>query len=256
MKASETLVKALKRELRMRGVTYRELATRIGLSEASVKRMFSQRSIDIRRLDAILEAIGAEPHAMLAALAEPDHLLERMSWEQEAEIVGDPRLFTVAVCTLSLLSFEQIISIYRIGDVECVRHLLRLEKLGFLELHPNNRYRLKVSRTFRWLPDGPILRYFRSQATDFLAHDFSGPGDTVGVLNVRISNEARLSLKSRLLAVMGEYSEQHVADTRLPLAKRHPVSILVGVRSWEPAIMRAQRRLDDEALARWLRKTG
>lgn len=79
MKLSETLVKALKRELRMRGITYRVLATRIGLSEASVKRMFSQRSIDIRRLDAILEAVGAEPYAMLTALGEPDHLLEKMS---------------------------------------------------------------------------------------------------------------------------------------------------------------------------------
>jgi hypothetical protein len=56
------------------------------------------------------------------------------------------------------------------------------------------------------------------------------------------------------MALLGEYSEQHVADTRLPLAKRHPMSILVGVRSWEPAIMRSQRRLDDAALARWLRK--
>lgn len=168
--------------------------------------------------------------------------------------MNDPRLFTVAVCALSLLSYEQIISIYRIGPAECVRHLLRLERIGFLELHANNRYRLKVSRTFRWLPDGPIIRYFRSQATDFLAHDFDGPGEAVGVLNVRISNESRLSLKARLMAVLGEYSEQHVADTRLPLAKRHPLSILVGVRSWEPAIMRSQRRLDDAALARWLRK--
>jgi len=254
MKVSETLVKALKRELRMRGLTYRELAGRIGLSEATVKRMFSQHSIDLRRLDAILEAVGAEPHAMLATLGEPDHLLDKMTWDQEAEIVGDPRLFTVAVCTLSLLSYEQIISIYRIGQAECVRHLLRLEKIGFLELHPNNRYRLRVSRTFRWLPDGPIIRYFRSEATDFLAHGFDGPGETVGVLNVRISNEARLSLKARLMALLDEYSEQHVANTRLPLAKRHPMSILVGVRSWEPTIMRSQRRLDDEALARWLRK--
>jgi transcriptional regulator with XRE-family HTH domain len=254
MNLSDTLINALKRELRSRGITYRALAVRIGLSEASVKRMFSQKSIDLRRLDAILDAIGAEPHTLIGAIGEPEHLLEQMNWTQEAEIVNDARLFTVAVCALSLLTFEQIISVYRLSPAECIQHLLRLEKLGFLEMHPNNRYRLRVSRTFRWLPDGPIVRYFRSQAVDFLSHGFDGPGEAVGVLNVRISNEARLALKARLLSVIAEFSEQHVSDTRLPLSKRYPMSVLFGVRSWEPANMRAQRRLDDAALARWLRQ--
>jgi transcriptional regulator with XRE-family HTH domain len=254
MKISETLVTALKRELRARGMTYRQLAQSIGLSEASVKRMFSQHSIDLRRLDAILDAMGAEPDSLLRALGENNGRIESMSWEQEAEIVSDAGLFIVAVCSLSLLSFDQMISIYRLSAADCVRHLIRLEKIGFLDLHPNNRYRLRVSRTFRWLPDGPIMRYFRAQAADFLDHAFTAPGEFMGVVNVRVSNEARLALQARLAALLDEYSKQHVADSRLPLGKRHTISVLVGARSWEPIAMRERRRLNDDTLKRWLRK--
>ena len=42
--------------------------------------------------------------------------------------------------------------------------LLALDKLGFIELRPNNRYRLKIDKTFRWRPDGPVMQFFRTHA--------------------------------------------------------------------------------------------
>ena len=44
------LVEALKRVLKAQGLTYAMLAERIGMSEASVKRMFSDQSIRLERL--------------------------------------------------------------------------------------------------------------------------------------------------------------------------------------------------------------
>ena len=44
------LVEALKRVLKAQGLTYANLAERIGMSEASVKRMFSEQSIRLERL--------------------------------------------------------------------------------------------------------------------------------------------------------------------------------------------------------------
>jgi len=43
------LVDALKRCVKARGLTYRILASRVGLSEASVKRIFANRSFTIRK---------------------------------------------------------------------------------------------------------------------------------------------------------------------------------------------------------------
>ena len=47
--ASQLSGEALKRELRVRGITYASLAPQLQLSEASVKRMFSRRDFTLRR---------------------------------------------------------------------------------------------------------------------------------------------------------------------------------------------------------------
>ena len=51
------LVDALKRCVKSRGLTYRALASRIKLSEASVKRIFAQRSFTVRRLEQVCQAM-------------------------------------------------------------------------------------------------------------------------------------------------------------------------------------------------------
>ena len=45
------LISTLKRVLKTRGVTYADLAERIALSEASVKRLFSQGTFTLERLE-------------------------------------------------------------------------------------------------------------------------------------------------------------------------------------------------------------
>ncbi len=52
-------IEGLKRILKSRGITYRQLGGRLGLSEASVKRIFSSRTFTLQRVEDILEAVGA-----------------------------------------------------------------------------------------------------------------------------------------------------------------------------------------------------
>jgi transcriptional regulator with XRE-family HTH domain len=256
MHASTLLTDCLKRELRAQRLSYSELAQRLGLSTATVKRMFAQRNFDLQRLDAICETLGLDFAALAQGLACEDKLVSQLEWAQEADIVGNDRLFIVAVCALNLMSFEEIVAIYRIELAECVHNLLRLDRMGFLRLLPNNRYRLLVSRTFQWIPDGPILRYFRSQAGDYLARPFDGPGETVRVVNVRISSLARSLLLERIETLVREYSAQHNADAALPLDQRYPMSLLVAVRGWEPDFMRRLRRVTPGAVVNACSTTG
>ncbi len=242
MHASTLLTDCLKRELRAQRLSYADLAQRLGVSTATVKRMFAQRNFDLQRLDAICETLALDFASLAQGLGREDRLVSQLEWVQEAEIVGNDQLFTVAVCALNLMSCEEIVAIYQIELAQCVQRLLRLDRMGFLRLLPNNRYRLLVSRTFEWIADGPILRYFRSQAGDYLARPFDGPGETVRVVNVRISDLARGLLLERIEALVREYSAQHNADAALPLERRYPMSLLVAVRGWEPDFMRRLRR--------------
>ena len=85
---------------------------------------------------------------------------------------------------------EEITALYDIEPAECVALLLKLEKIGILELHENNRIRLRLARTFAWIPDGPIMRYAKSQCADFFNYAFSGPGQLMRMITVRITREA------------------------------------------------------------------
>jgi len=236
------LFEAIKAHLRSRSLTYADLATGLGVSEGTVKRIFSRKRCSTAQLDTICEHLQLELPDLVRTLPRPHKLLERLTWKQEEEVTGDTKLFVVAVCALHLLRVEEMLQYYDISETECLSKLIRLERIGFLELHPGNRYRLLVARTFRWIPGGPIAQLATREMTDFFDHSFDAPGELLQVLNVRVSDASRVSLLSRLQQVAEAYNEQHVADAGLPLAQRHPVSVWLAVRSWEPRMFKAMRR--------------
>jgi arsenate reductase-like glutaredoxin family protein len=164
MAHTAALVEVLKRELKTRGVTYADLAKQLRLSEASVKRMFSRRDFTLKRLDEICRHAQIDFSELARAMVRDETLISHLTPEQEKEIVADRKLFLVAVCALNQVTFDQIVETYAISTAECVQLLARLDKLKFIELQPGNRIKLLVSRTFSWLPDGPIQRFFNEQA--------------------------------------------------------------------------------------------
>jgi len=237
------LFEAIKAHLRSRSLTYADLAAGLGVSEGTVKRIFSLKRCSTGQLDAICALLQLELADLVRTLPRPHKLLEQMTWKQEAQVTADTKLFVVAVCALHLLRVEEILLYYEMSEAECVSKLAMLERIGFLELHPGNRYRLLVARTFRWIPGGPIAQLAKREMADFLDHSFDEPGELLQVLNVRLSDASRVSLLSRLQQVAEAYNEQHVADAGLPFAQRHPVSVCLAVRAWEPRMFKALRRV-------------
>ena len=242
MTSTSFLFEAIKAHLRSRSLTYADLARGLSLSEGTIKRIFSRRRCSTGQLDAICEFLQVDLADLVRTVPRTHRLLERLTWEQEEEVTGDVELFVVAVCALHLLRVEEMLQYYEMTEAQCVSKLLRLERIGFLELHPGNRYRLLVARTFRWIPDGPIAQLAKREMTDFFDHSFDAPGELLQVLNVRVSDASRVALLSRLQQVAEAYNEQHVADAGLPLAQRHPVSVWLAVRAWEPRMFKVLRR--------------
>lgn len=229
-----TLVDTLKRLLKARGITYGELATRIDMSEASVKRMFSQKNFTLQRLDEILSASGIEFDELSAAQGAPS-LISQLTLAQEREIIGDPRLLVVAVSAMNHIGFDDIVNFYDMSEVEVTKYLLRLDKIGFLELLPNNRVKLLIARTFGWIPNGPIQSYFRHEAAaDYLDSRFDGPDEVLRLVNVMLSKQSAAALLERLKQVAAEFAQQHQHETRLPIEQRHAISFIVAARPWVP----------------------
>jgi DNA-binding Xre family transcriptional regulator len=240
--SSAFLFEGLKMHLKARGLTYADVARALKISEATVKRIFALKNCTVERLDAICELLQVDVAELARGMPRENRLINRLSQAQEEELMSDPALLLIAVSALNQMRVDEIVETYRVEEAQCVALLLRLERIGILELHENNRIRLRISRTFSWIPDGPIMRYVKSQTADFFDYGFDLPGELMRLISVRISADAQVALLRQLEQIAREYSEQHNADAGLPLAKRQPVSVLLAVRPWEPALFKAFRR--------------
>jgi DNA-binding Xre family transcriptional regulator len=233
---------ALKMHLKARSMTYADIARTLRVSEATIKRIFSQKNCTLARLDQICDVLQIDIADLARTVPHASRLINRLSRAQEHELVADPKLFLVAVSAMNHMRIEDMVETYKISEAGCLSLLLRLEKIGFLEVHENNRVKLSVSRAFAWIPDGPIMRYVRTQMTEYFRHSFDAPGELMRIVNVRVSDEARVALLSRMEQIAREYSDQHDADSHLPLEQRRSISVLLAVRPWEPAMFKALRR--------------
>ncbi len=102
--------------------------------------------------------------------------------------MADKKLLLMAICVLSQWTLEQVVATYRLTEAEGIKYLAQLDRIGIIELRPLNRYRLKLAKTFRWRPHGPVMHYFRDNALlDYFAGGFDGPGEGVLLVHGSIS---------------------------------------------------------------------
>ncbi len=230
MARTAALVENLKRELRARNITYATVAKRLGMSEASVKRMFSQKEFTLSRIDAICEVAGIEFSDLARSLGAPDAVISQLSYEQEKEFVDNQKLMLVALLCLNHYSFDEMVALFEVDAAECTRLLARLDRLKFIELMPNNRVRLVVSRAFAWIPDGPIQRFFKAQGVgDYFRSSFDGEHELMVLANGALSKPS---------------------DAALPSSERSPITLLLAARPWLPDFLRRYRRKEGAPKAR------
>ena len=93
MRVDETrqIVDALKRVLKTRDLTYESLGRRINLSEASVKRVFAQRTFTLKRLEQICRALDMSMADLVRAVDRKDYRTTTLSLEQEAALADYQR---------------------------------------------------------------------------------------------------------------------------------------------------------------------
>jgi hypothetical protein len=157
--------------------------------------------------------------------------------------MADPRLLLVALCALNHLSLEQMVQTYALSKSECIALLVKLDRIKFLELLPNNGIKLRVTRAFSWLPNGPIQQYFKARAQrEYFGSNFDRAGEVMLLVNGMLSKASSEQMIARLRRIANEFADMHHADAHLPLGERRPASLVVAIRPWELEEMRALRR--------------
>ncbi|MDM4768381.1 helix-turn-helix transcriptional regulator [Pelomonas sp. SE-A7] len=234
MPSTQTLVQVIKAELKSAGLSYAQLARQLGLSESSVKRMFaSGGEMPLSRVDEICRVLRTDFAELAGRVAEQRPELRELTLAQERAVVADPRLLLVAICCLSQWSFEQIVEHYSISPAEATRCLAQLDRLGVLELRPQNRYKLLVAKTLRWRPQGPVMNFFRDRVMhDFFAGGFDGEGELITLVHGQLSPAAARELVERLRQLAEDFARQHLQQQKLSEAEKRQYTLVMGMRSW------------------------
>lgn len=243
MSTTADLVAILKKELKTAQMTYADLALALGMAESSVKRMLAKGDMPLSRIDAICRALKLDFAELARRVADAQPLLAQLTETQEKAVVADKKLLLAAICVLSQWTLEQITASYRLSEAECIGYLAQLDRIGIIELKPLNRYRLKLAKTFRWRPHGPVMDYFRDNALlDYFSGGFDGHGEGLLLVHGAISRGLAPSFMERMQRVAQDFAQQHQADQKLADRDREGYTLLLAMRRWEFEAFVALRR--------------
>jgi len=226
-------------------MTYADLARALDMAESSVKRMLSKGDMPLTRVDAICRALKIDFAELARRVADAQPLLKELTQEQERAVVRDKKLLLCAICVLSQWTLEQITAAYRITEAECIACLAQLDRIGIIELRPQNRYRLKLAKTFRWRAHGPVMAFFREHVVlDYYKGGFDGPAEGLLLVHGAISRSLAPAFLERLQRVAQDFAQQHQADQKMAARDREGYTLLLGMRSWEFEAFARLRRAD------------
>lgn len=237
------LVATLKRELKAQGLTYKEVARALKISEASVKRVFASERFTVARLAQVGQLLGMTLAELLQQSTSSLPPLDVLTREQEAQLVSDDKLLLVAVCSLNHWSLADITNVYAIPKLETVKRLRILDRLGLIELLPGDRIRRRAKRDFDWIPDGPIRSYFSKQGlNDFLEGPFSPEDESLDFAHGMLTASAQAELKLELRRLRSKLVALHDQSIPASLAEKDGIGLLLAIRQWEPPAFRRMRR--------------
>jgi len=228
------LVKTLKIALKSHNLTYAEVARRLNMSEANVKRLFISKRFTLQRLEDICQLMQMELTDLFLLYQESRQRINQLTLEQEKELVKDEKLLLVAVSVRNHLSFNDIISNYHITDIECIRCLAKLDKLMIIDLLPNNRIKLRIDEDFHWIANGPIEGFFEKKIqAHFLKSGFRGELAHRRFLFGLLGDSSTRILLKKMHNLTKEFADLHRQDAHLPLEKRHSIGFMMAMRPWE-----------------------
>ncbi len=243
MAQTHHLIQTLKKALKTHGLTYSDIAKMIDLSEASIKRMFSEKNFTLKRLEQLCQCMNMELSDLLKLMQEEDQHLSKLSEEQEKEIASDLTLLLITVCVLNRWSLDDISAHYKITETEGIRYLAKLDRLKIIDLLPKNRIKLLVASNFAWLENGPIQHFFQSKVEqDFFNTRFNKANERLLVVNGMLANNSNAVFQKKMEKLIKEFNELNDSDAGLSLDERNGTTVVMAIRQWKYGLFEPMRR--------------
>ncbi len=227
------LIDTLKRLVKARGLTYADVAKRVQLSEASVKRLFSRGSFTLARLQQFCGVLDVDFFELARLARGREEETREMTLAQENALAADARLLALFYLVFSGWTFDEIVAQFDITAAQCTGLLVKLDRLRLIELMPGNRIRVKAAPATRLRADGPIRRLHGKRVVgDFLAPQFDRVGGYFAFEFRDLSRASVEVLRRKLERVAIEFHELAELDSHLRASARETIGLAIGIRPW------------------------
>lgn len=237
------LINTLKKALKGHGLTYADIAKKIDMSEASIKRMFSEKNFTLKRLEQLCQCMDIEITDLLTLMKEDESNISQLTEMQEKEIVNDLSLLLVTVCVLNRWTLNDIVSRYKITEMECIQYLAKLDRLKIIDLLPKNKIKLLVTSNFTWIENGPIQKFFQSKVEkEFFSARFNKTNERLVVINGMLAENSNAVFQKKMEKLVNEFNDLNDSDAGLPLNDRYGTTVVMAIRQWEYGLFEHMRR--------------
>ncbi|MBP8924940.1 MAG: helix-turn-helix transcriptional regulator [Pseudomonadales bacterium] len=155
------LLRALKVQLRTRGLRQRDLAVRLGVGFSTVKRWLAGDGLDAERLEDMCELAGISLAELVELAAhEPPDRIAQFTPHQEQVLARDPRLFFLFFSLLNGRDASECALELGIASADLSAMLQHLARLALIRVLPDARVRVLAARDIAWRKNGPLARHF------------------------------------------------------------------------------------------------
>lgn len=227
----QVVTQNLKRAIKDRGLTYRDIAQGVGLSESGVKKIFLAKDGSFQRLAQICRFIGFS----VSELVEDSRTLEvGFSESQQQEFMKETKLFHLYWLLVyerkSVVRSQEVLKLTR---AESFRLLRKLDTLGLIKLLPRDHIRLPSVKAVRWVGEGVFVRKLYQEWSRSLVDALAKPGPQKEYFfllrYLQMTSETYAEFKTALASLEEEFVRRSIHEMRTQPSKVGHVRWLVAV---------------------------
>lgn len=242
MSQIDQFLSSLKRSLKAKNVLYRDLAKALSLSESSVKRILSSKSLSLERLEEICRVADLSfSEVVRSANLEEVSQFHTLTDEQEKALAENTRLLHFYMMLHDGKTPQKIDREYQIPNVEAKKYLFQLDRLNLIELHPRDKVKMKRQGTLRFRRDGPVGKaLFEQTKSHYLNYEFR-PEDYMRFAFIKVGLPTLTKYKTKLERLMSEMQEEarFEAEHNMPVVD---TGVLLSFRPWQYSYMGAIKK--------------